>query len=92
MNFLSQFIGKKIVFFRRIQGISQNELADKVSVKKEELDAIENGKKEPTVSKLFKISQFLKAKMEDFFPQKQCHTDISTLYPKLKKNNQEKVF
>lgn len=92
MNFLSQFIGRRIVFFRRIQGISQVELADEVSVKKEELAAIESGKKEPSVSKLFKISQFLKAKIEDFFPQKTYGNDITILYPKLKRINQEKVF
>ena len=92
MNFLTQFIGRRIVFFRKIQGISQVELADEVSVKEGELAAIESGKKEPSVSILFKISQFLKAKIEDFFPQKTHGNDIAVLYPKLKKNNQEKVF
>lgn len=92
LNFLSQFIGNRISFFRKIQGVSQVELAEEVSVKQEEIAAIESGKKEPSVSKLFKISRFLKAKIEDFFPQKNSHYDLSALYPKLKKNNQEKIF
>ena len=92
VDFLAQFIGKRVSFFRKLQGISQVELADEVSVKQEDLAAIENGDEEPSVSKLFKISQFLKAKIEDFFPQKKYHHDLSTLYPKLKKNNQKKVF
>ncbi|UJF14687.1 LexA family transcriptional regulator [Jeotgalibaca sp. MA1X17-3] len=92
MNFISQFIGRRIVFFRKIQGISQVELAKEVSVKKEDLAAIENGKKEPSVSNLFRISRFLKTKIEYFFPQKKEHSDLLTLYPKLNKNNQEKIF
>lgn len=45
LNNLLRFIGRKITFFRRIQGVSQAELADEVSIEKEEIDAIEKGKK-----------------------------------------------
>ena len=45
LNNLLRFIGRKITFFRRIRGVSQAELADEVSIEKEEIDAIEKGKK-----------------------------------------------
>ncbi|MGO4960967.1 helix-turn-helix transcriptional regulator [Jeotgalibaca porci] len=72
LNNLLRFIGRKITFFRRIRGVSQAEMADEVSIEKEEIDAIEKGKKDPSITKLYKISQFLRAKIEDFLPKKKC--------------------
>lgn len=92
LNNLLRFIGRKITFFRRIRGVSQAELADEVSIEKEEIDAIEKGKKDPSITELFKISQFLRAKIEDFLPKKNVSNDFAQIYQQLKRPNQEKVF
>lgn len=92
MNNLIKFIGKRIIFFRRIQGISQDELAEEVAIKKDDLQAIEKGQKDPSVTKLYKIAQFLQAKIEDFFPNREKTDEFSLLYKQLKRPNQEKVF
>lgn len=92
LNHLLRFIGRKITFFRRIRGISQAELADEVSIEKEVIDAIEKGKEDPSITKLYKISHFLKATIEDFFPKKNVDKDFALIYQQLKRPNQEKVF
>ena len=40
--------------------MSQAELADEVSIEKEEIDAIEKGKKDPSVTKLYRIAHLFR--------------------------------
>lgn len=89
---LLKYLGNRIAVFRKIKGISQNELADGVSVEIEEIEAIEKGKSDPSITLLFKISQFLRTRLEYFFPAKKDNEDFFLLYQRLKQPNKDKIF
>ena len=89
---LLKHLGNRITVFRKIKGVSQNELADGVSVEPEEIDAIEKGKKDPSITLLFKIAKFLRTRLEYFFPKKKENEDFIVHFQRLKQPNQDKVF
>lgn len=59
--------GKKIKVQRVIQGLSQQELADKAKISRAQLSLIETGKTSPTVSSLSRIANALGCEIKDFF-------------------------
>ncbi|MFM6933837.1 MAG: helix-turn-helix transcriptional regulator [Flavobacteriales bacterium] len=57
----------KIKIHRSIKGVSQQELADKMAVSRQTLNAIENGKYHPTLLLGMRMSEFFDCKIEELF-------------------------
>jgi transcriptional regulator with XRE-family HTH domain len=64
---LRQAIGRRIKRIRSEKGISQTVLAKGCNFERAAMSRIESGKVNPTLSTLFKISNFLKVEVADFF-------------------------
>ncbi|MDP3651419.1 MAG: helix-turn-helix transcriptional regulator [Rhodoferax sp.] len=52
---------------RNARGLTQQELADALSVSRQTVISIESGKYDPSLPLAFKIAQFLALKIEDIF-------------------------
>ena len=57
----------KIKIYRSIKGVSQQELAEKMDVSRQTLNAIENGKYHPTLLLGMRLSEFFECKIEELF-------------------------
>jgi len=60
-------IGKTIKLIRTLKGLKQKELSEKINVSHNYLSAVENGKKEPSLIFLNKLSEELNVPMSFFF-------------------------
>jgi len=59
--------GQKVVEQRKKQKLTQEELADKAGIERSYMGAIERGERNPTLKKVFSISNALKVKAKDLF-------------------------
>ena len=57
----------KIKIYRSIKGVSQQELADKMDVSRQTLNAIENGKYQPTLLLGMRLGEFFQCTIEELF-------------------------
>jgi putative transcriptional regulator len=57
----------KIKIYRSIKGVSQQELAEKMDVSRQTLNAIENGKYHPTLLLGMRLVEFFECKLEELF-------------------------
>ena len=57
----------KIKVYRSIKGVSQQELADKMAVSRQTLNAIENGKYHPTLLLGMRLGEFFQCTIEELF-------------------------
>ncbi len=57
----------RIKFFRKQKGLTQEELAQKLSVTRQTINAIENNKYNPTLDLAIKASRFLGVPVEQLF-------------------------
>lgn len=60
-------IGKRIVQARKAKGISQEKLAADSSIDRSHIGFIEQGRRKPTVSTLYKIAKSLGISLEQLF-------------------------
>lgn len=60
-------IGEKIKQIRKDKNLSQQDVADKISMHRVQYTRLETGKSEPTVSTLEKVAQALEVDITDFF-------------------------
>lgn len=60
-------IGKRIVKARNSKGISQEKLAAESSIDRSHMGFIEQGRRKPTLSTLYKISRSLDISLEQLF-------------------------
>jgi len=60
-------LGKKIKKYRRKLGLTQEQLAEEVGLSQKYIQFIENGKRRPSLTVLYKISQKLNIKMYRLF-------------------------
>lgn len=60
-------IGKRIVEFRRVKGYSQERLASESGIDRSHMGFIEQGRRKPTISTLYKISKTLGIRFEELF-------------------------
>ena len=66
---MSTFIGKNIKIIREKSGVSQEDIADYVGIKREILSYYENGKREVSLLHLEKIAEFLNVDLESFLEE-----------------------
>ncbi len=57
----------KLKVFRAIHNITQEELAQRVKVTRQTINAIENEKYDPSIELAFKFSKLFKVKIEEIF-------------------------
>jgi len=57
----------KIKIYRAVLNLTQEELADKISVTRQTINSIELGKYSPSIELAFKMAQLFKAPIEDIF-------------------------
>ncbi|MBT2215881.1 helix-turn-helix domain-containing protein [Virgibacillus dakarensis] len=72
---LRKFIGKRLNKFRKDKNLTQKELGDKIGVQNNTVSAYERGAASLDQDMLFKLSDILDVKVDDFFPEKQNTTD-----------------
>lgn len=60
----------KIKVYRAIHDLTQEALADKLSVTRQTILAIEKGKYDPSLELAFKIARFFNVQIEDVFQYK----------------------
>jgi transcriptional regulator with XRE-family HTH domain len=60
-------LGKRIVASRKVQNISQEQLAAASDVDRSHIGFIEQGRRRPTISTLYKITQALGIRLEQLF-------------------------
>ncbi len=60
-------LGKKLKEIRKNKGLTQEQLAEKVSIHPTYVGKLESGKNNVSIKMLFKISRALKVKLSDIF-------------------------
>ncbi|HSW66518.1 MAG TPA: helix-turn-helix transcriptional regulator [Bacillota bacterium] len=60
-------LGKRIVTARKARHISQEQLATASDIDRSHMGFIEQGRRKPTVTTLYKIAQALRLNLEDLF-------------------------
>lgn len=65
-KFLDSF-GKRLATIRKMKGITQEKLADLVEVHRTYIGFIEQGKRNPSISNIYKISKALKVSLKELF-------------------------
>lgn len=65
-KFLNSF-GKRLGAIRKQKGITQEKLADMVDVHRTYIGFIEQGKRNPSISNIYKIAKALKVSLKDLF-------------------------
>ena len=60
-------LGKRIVSARKARHISQEQLATASDIDRSHMGFIEQGRRKPTVTTLYKIAQALRLNLEDLF-------------------------
>ncbi len=61
-------LGKKIQKIRKIQGLTQEELAEILKISRAHMGHVEQGIKTPSLKLVEKIAKALKVKVSDLFP------------------------
>jgi transcriptional regulator with XRE-family HTH domain len=64
--FLKSF-GKQLSEIRKQKGVTQEQLADKVDVHRTYIGFIEQGKRNPSIANIYKISKALKIEIGELF-------------------------
>jgi len=52
---------------RKLKNVSQNDLADALSVSRQTINSIENGKFDPSLPLAMKLTRYFKVSLEDIF-------------------------
>lgn len=76
---LKRYIGDKIKTFRLAQGMTQDDLAEKLDTTKQSISRYENGERQANQDILFSLAEIFNKRVDDFFPP------IENEYPALDK-------
>ncbi|WP_370821270.1 LexA family protein [Acidaminococcus massiliensis] len=66
---VKNYVADKIKFYRKMAGLTQKELGEKIGVKHNTISSYESGKNEPEQDMLFKIAAALDISINELFPQ-----------------------
>lgn len=67
MSQVNVLVGQNVRKYRKMKGLTQEQLASQAGITSEYVSRIENGKENPTVDVLFKISVVLGIEVRDMF-------------------------
>lgn len=65
---IRKFVGEKIRYYRKKNGLTQKELGDKIGVRHNTISQYESGTNEPEQDMLFAIANILDVSVNEFFP------------------------
>lgn len=88
---LSIYIGSKIKYYRNISKLTQDELGEKIGLKKATISHYENGIRTPDQDKLFELADVFDISIDDLFPPRE-YSGILSLYSKLEPPRQSNVY
>lgn len=71
---IKKYTSTKIREYRKLNGLTQKELGDKIGVKHNTISGYENGTSEPEQDLLFKIANVLHISINDLFPSTTSET------------------
>lgn len=77
---LKQYIGKKILYYRKLNKLTQQELAEKLGTTKQTISKYEKGQRKANQDMLFQLCDIFSVSVDDFFPNQK--TDVVT-HPKV---------
>ena len=83
MNNLKKYLAKQIYYRRQLEGLSQEEFANKIGVSVPLISQIERGIANPTLSTLEKIASYFKISVAEILDQNNIHDDLSDIRIKL---------
>lgn len=93
---LGVYIGNKIRYYRNLNKMTQQELADKIGIGKAAISNYESGYRTPQQNRLFELSEALKVSINDLFPptteEKSILDKIIDISTQLQENRQQKVY
>ncbi|WP_044781321.1 helix-turn-helix domain-containing protein, partial [Streptococcus suis] len=65
---LNVYIGQKIKDFRKLAGMTQTDLAQRLETTKQTISRYEKGDRKPGQDTLFELTDIFKVSIDDFFP------------------------
>ena len=85
-------LGKKIKEYRKLNNITQQELANKLGISRSTLSYYENGEVEPNIYTLLKLSEIMNCSMDYLFSIEVLdNTDVKIDYSSYINNNEKTI-
>jgi transcriptional regulator with XRE-family HTH domain len=75
---LKQMIGARIKDIRNKQGVTQEQLSERVGINTKYLSSIERGKENPTLNILLKLTESLGVNLDEMFSNLQIEDPVKT--------------
>lgn len=66
---INKFVGEKIRHYRKLTGMNQSKLAEKLGVSQQALGLLENGKRKVSPEVFVILRSELNVSIDDFFPK-----------------------
>lgn len=95
---LNDYVGRKIKVYRKVKGISQQELGDEIQLSRASIVNIESGKQSASLSVIWKICEVIGVGADRILPLDNEHTTLSQdstkedLFLQLKKDDAEIIW
>ena len=70
LNYIDSYVGKKLKLQRKVFGLTQADLGNRVDISFQQIQKYETGQNRISASMLFKISNVLEVSVEYFFQNK----------------------
>lgn len=83
---IRNYVANKIREYRRLRGLTQKELGEKIGVKHNTVSSYENGTNEPEQDILFKIASALNISINNLFPSTTTESSETVQYKNLLKD------
>ena len=88
---LALYVGSKIKYFRNLNKLTQDELGERLGLKKATISHYENGVRSPDQDKLFELADIFDISIDELFPPRE-YNGILSAYSKLEPPRQQKVY
>ncbi|MBI5139472.1 helix-turn-helix transcriptional regulator [Candidatus Nomurabacteria bacterium] len=98
MKTTKELLGARIKELRKLRGLSQDQLSEKINIDPKHLSRIEVGKSYPSLDTLEKIAKTLSVEIKDLFEfmhqteNKELHQNINKLLKEADKNKQRLIL
>lgn len=89
---LSKYIGGKIKFYRELNNMTQDDLADSLGTTRQSVSRYENGDRKANQDILFDLADIFDISINNFFPQTKSISDIDSIYKQLNKIRKRNVY
>lgn len=82
-----KYIGSNILKYRKIQGLSQQQLADYLGIKRELISLIETGSRDISMSNLIKLADLFGVELEELLEEDQSIKEANVAFAFRSENN-----